>query len=305
MFTVPISEIAEQYNLTTLTKTVDITSKMLSDPYIHRPALQLAGFYDYFDRDRLQLIGKVEYSYLSQMPESDRIETIKKLFGHGIPCLVICRGLEPFPEMIKYAEEYGVPLLLTKEQTMDFMSDAIRWLKVRLAPRVTMHGVLVDIYGEGLLITGDSGVGKSETALELIKRGHRLVADDVVEVKKVSDQTLIGSCPETLRYFLELRGIGIIDVQNMFGVESVKETQNIDLVIKLEIWDNNSNEYDRLGLTDEYIEILGNNIVCHKVPIRPGRNLAVICESAALNRRQKKMGHNSAEVLRGRVFKND
>ncbi|MDR2903283.1 MAG: HPr(Ser) kinase/phosphatase [Clostridiales bacterium] len=302
-YSVPIESLVEEFNLKILTEKVDITQKVLEHPEINRPALQMAGFFDFFDSDRLQIMGLVEYTYLERMQQEERDKTLKKLFEYNLPCCVVCRDLEPFPEMIRYAEENDIPVLSSSASTTDFMGEVIRWLKVYLAPRVTIHGVLIDIYGEGVLIMGESGIGKSETALELIKRGHRLVADDAVEIKKVSNQTLIGSCPEIIRYFIELRGIGIIDVKQMFGVESIKATQNIDLIIKLEVWDKNK-EYNRFGLHEEYMEILGNSIICHAIPIRPGRNLAVICESAAINHRQKKMGYNAAQVLNERVMFN-
>ena len=206
----------------------------------------------------------------------------------------------PTEDMLKLAVQYEVPTFITDRTTSSFMAELIRWLGVKLAPCISIHGVLVDVYGEGVLITGESGIGKSEAALELIKRGHRLVSDDVVELRKVSDVTLVGSAPDITRHFIELRGIGIIDVKTLFGVESVKNTQAVDLVIKLEEWDKDR-EYDRLGLHEEYIEYLGNKIVCHSLPIRPGRNLAVIVESAAVNHRQKKMGYNAAEELYRRV----
>lgn len=207
---------------------------------------------------------------------------------------------EPDEDMLRLAKEYEVPIFTTKQTTSDFMAEIIRWLNVELAPCISIHGVLVDVYGEGVLIMGESGIGKSEAALELIKRGHRLVTDDVVEIRKVSDETLIGTAPDITRHFIELRGIGIIDVKTLFGVESVKNTQSIDLVIKLEEWDRDK-EYDRLGLEEEYTEFLGNRVVCHSLPIRPGRNLAVIVESAAVNHRQKKMGYNAAKELYNRV----
>ena len=207
---------------------------------------------------------------------------------------------EPDEDMLRLAEQYEVPVFSTKMTTSSFMAEVIRWLNVELAPCISIHGVLVDVYGEGVLIMGESGIGKSEAALELIKRGHRLVTDDVVEIRKVSDETLIGSSPDITRHFIELRGIGIIDVKTLFGVESVKNTQSIDLVIKLEEWDREK-EYDRLGLEEEYTEFLGNKVVCHSLPIRPGRNLAVIVESAAVNHRQKKMGYNAAKELYNRV----
>jgi HPr kinase/phosphorylase len=293
----------KEYNLVLLASNVDISDSLLTHPDINRPALQLAGFYDYFDADRIQIIGLVEYTYLQKLSVEERCETLRRLLSHQVSCIVLCRGLVPFPEMIDFAEEFKVPLLGSPDSTTDFMGEVIRWLKVHLAPRITLHGVLVDIYGEGVLIMGESGIGKSETALELIKRGHRFVADDAVEVKRVSHQTLIGSCPELIRYFIELRGIGIIDVKQMFGVESIKATQSIDLIIKLELWDKKK-KYDRLGLREEFLDILGNNIVCHSIPIRPGRNLAIICESAAINHRQKKMGYNAAKILNERVISN-
>ena len=210
---------------------------------------------------------------------------------------------EPDEDMLNLAMKYEVPVLVTHNTTSVFMAEIIRWLNVQLAPCISIHGVLVDVYGEGVLITGESGIGKSEAALELIKRGHRLVSDDVVELRRVSDVTLVGSAPDITRHFIELRGIGIIDVKTLFGVESVKDTQSIDLVIKLEEW-NRDKEYDRLGMEEEYTEFLGNKIVCHSLPIRPGRNLAVIVESAAVNHRQKKMGYNAAQELYRRVQEN-
>jgi len=303
MYTVSLANLIEKFSLKLLTERIEISDKVINHPEINRPALQLAGFYDYFDSDRLQIIGIVEYTYLQKIDLKQRNENLRRMFASKIPCLVISRGLKPFPEMIHLAEEYDVPLLGYEGSTTDFMGEVIQWLKVHLAPRITMHGVLVDIYGEGVFIMGESGIGKSETALELIKRGHRFVADDAVEIKKVSNQTLVGSCPELIKYFIELRGIGIIDVRQMFGVESLKATQSIDLVIKLEHWDQNRT-YDRLGLHEEFMEILGNKVVCHSIPIRPSRNLAVICESAAINHRQKKMGYNAAQILQERVINN-
>ena len=220
-----------------------------------------------------------------------------------MPCIVFCRGIEIKEDIRKIATEVGVPLFRTDKTTSSFMAEVIRWLNVELAPRISIHGVLVDVYGEGILIMGESGIGKSEAALELIKRGHRLVSDDVVEIKKVSDETLIGTAPDITRHFIELRGIGIINVKTLFGVESVKNTQSIDLVIKLEEWVKDK-EYDRLGLEEQYTEFLGNRVVCHNIPIRPGRNLAVICESAAVNFRQKKMGYNAAQELYNTVTSN-
>ncbi|MDR1532664.1 MAG: HPr(Ser) kinase/phosphatase [Clostridiales bacterium] len=296
MFSVTLAEIIAEFKLVTLTSGADTPEGVITHTDINRPALQLAGFYDYFDSARVQVIGMVEYSYLQKLDQLSRSQTLEKLFQHKIPCMVICRGLKPFPEMLLFGDRYGVPVLSSDWNTAEFMAESIRWLKVQLAPRVTIHGVLVDVYGEGILILGESGIGKSETALELVKRGHRLVADDAVEIKRVSNQTLIGSCPELIRYFIELRGIGIIDVRKMFGVQAIKVTQSIDLVIKLELWDS-SRQYDRLGLKEEYMELLGNVVVMNAIPIRPGRNTAIICESAAINHRQKKMGYNAAQAL--------
>jgi HPr kinase/phosphorylase len=303
MSSLKLTKIIDEFSLELLNTSLDITNVNFSYPAINRPALQLAGFYDYFQSDRLQIIGKVEYTFLEKMEENKRRETLKKLFESKIPALVICKGLIPFPEMLEFGNKSKIPVLSCESETSEFMGDVMRLLKTELAPSITMHGVLVDIYGEGVLIMGESGVGKSETALELIKRGHRLVADDAVEIKKVSKNTLVGNSPEVIRYFIELRGIGIINVKQMFGVHSVKETQEVDLVLNLELWDKDK-QYDRLGLEEEYIEILGNSVCYDNIPIRPGRNIAVICESAAINHRQKKMGYNAAKVLNERIIKN-
>ncbi len=300
MYSVKISKLAEEFHLTNLVPSVNLEDKILTKSDVNHPALQLTGFYEHFDNDRLQIFGKVEHSYLSRLEEEQRREILQKFFSFSVASVIICRDLTPFPEMIEFAEKYKVPLLKTELGTSIFMAECIRWLTEQLAERITMHGVLVDIYGEGILIIGESGIGKSETALELIKRGHRLVADDAVEIKKISHDTLIGTSPELIRYFIELRGIGIIDVKELFGVSSVKISQSIDLVIRLEMW-NSEKDYDRLGLGEEYIDILGNKIVCNSIPVRPGRNVAVICESAAINQRQKRMGYNAAEVLSQRI----
>ena len=300
-YSVSLANVVAELNLEVLTPLVDMSTKILTQVNINRPALQLAGFFDYFDDDRLQIIGMVEHTYLQKLSEEARQENLRRIFQRDIPAIVLCRNLVPFPEMLQYANEYGIPLLTTGATTTDFVSDVIDWMKVQLAPRITMHGCLLDIYGVGTLITGDSGVGKSETALELIKRGHRFIADDAVEVRRVSSKTLVGSCPPNIRYFLELRGIGIIDMMKMFGVQSIKPTQAVDLIINLELWDQ-SRAYDRLGQVEEYTEILNNKVSSHSIPIRPGRSLAIICESAAINHRQKKMGYNAADALTERVM---
>lgn len=300
MYTVDLVKLIEKMNLENLTPDIDIKRIKISQPDVNRPALQLAGFFDHFDSERVQIIGYVEYAYMQTFSEDERIKIVSRLMDYKVPCIVFCRNLEVSDKLIEIATEKEVPILRSSKTTSSFMAEVIRWLNVELAPRITIHGVLVDVYGEGILIMGESGIGKSEAALELIKRGHRLVADDVVEIKKVSDETLIGTAPDITRHFIELRGIGIIDVKTLFGVESVKNTQAIDLVIKLEEWDKNKN-YDRFGLEEQYMEILGNKVVCHNIPIRPGRNLAIICESAAVNHRQKKMGYNATQEIFKRV----
>lgn len=300
---VKLSKVIAKMQLENLTPSIDASGIWLHIPEVNRPALQLTGFYEQFDNDRIQIIGNVEYSYLSSLSPDVRYERYVQLLSSNIPCLVFCRDLQPEPEVIKLAEKYQIPILRSNESTSSFMAEVIRWLKVQLAPCIVIHGVLVDVYGEGVLITGESGIGKSEAALELIKRGHRLVTDDAVEIRKVSDESLIGSAPGVTKYFIELRGIGIIDVKTLFGVESVKEQQEINMVIKLEDW-NKDKEYDRLGLEEEYTEYLGNKVVCHALPIRPGRNLAVIVEAAAVNHRQKMMGYNAAKELYRRVQEN-
>ncbi|MCM1308473.1 MAG: HPr(Ser) kinase/phosphatase [Butyrivibrio sp.] len=298
-----VTKIIEKMELKILTPDIDIEGKIVTVPEINRPALQMAGFFDHFDSDRVQIIGRVEAAYMETLEKLTRKERYEQLLSYNIPCIIFCHDENPDEQMIRAARKYQIPLLQTNETTSSFEAEIIRWMKVMLAPMISIHGVLVDVYGEGVLITGESGIGKSEAALELIKRGHRLVTDDVVEIRKVSDETLIGSAPEITRYFIELRGIGIIDVKTLFGVESVKETQGIDMVIHLEDWDKEK-EYDRFGLEEEYTEILGNKVVCHNLPVRPGRNLAVIVESAAVNWRQKKMGYNAARELYNRVQNN-
>ncbi|WWR15677.1 HPr(Ser) kinase/phosphatase [Lachnospiraceae bacterium JLR.KK008] len=300
MSVVKLSRIIEKMKLENLTPEIDIKGNKITQPDINRPALQLAGYFEHFDATRLQIIGFVEYSYMASLEEERKKEIYTKFLSSDVPGVVFCRELRPDDLFKELAVKHNVPLMMTKKGTSAFTAEIIRWLNVKLAPCISVHGVLVDVYGEGVLITGESGIGKSEAALELIKRGHRLVTDDVVELRKVSDETLIGSAPDITKHFIELRGIGIVDVKMLFGVSSVKDTQSIDLVIRLEEWDKDK-EYDRLGLEEEYTEYLGNKIVCHNIPIRPGRNLAIICESAAVNHRQKKMGYNAAQELYARV----
>ena len=303
MYGVTITELIKKMKMKNVLPEIDTDKVVLSHPDVNRPALQLTGFFDHFDRERVQIIGYVEQAYINTLPREVRVERYDKLLSSEIPCVVYSRGQEPDEDMQNLCLHYQVPLMVSDKSTSDLMAEVIRWLKVKLAPCISIHGVLVDVFGEGVLIMGESGIGKSEAALELIKRGHRLVSDDVVEIRKVSDATLVGSAPDITKHFIELRGIGIIDVKSLYGVESVKDTQNIDMVIKLEDWDKDK-EYDRLGLEDRYTEFLGNQVVCHNIPIRPGRNLAIIVESAAVNYRQKKMGYNAAQELYNRVQAN-
>lgn len=303
MYTVSLKKVIKKMQIENLTPEVDVEDIAISQSDVNRPALQLAGFFDYFDHHRIQIIGQVEHTYMEKKGTKQSAEMMERIMTYKVPCIVFCRNLPVPEEFLELSRKHGVPILRTEAATSSFSSELIRWLKVELAPRITIHGVLVDIYGEGVLITGESGIGKSEVALELIHRGHRLVSDDVVEIKKVSDATLIGSAPDITRHFIELRGIGIVDAKTLFGVESVKNTQSIDLVIQLEEW-NKEQEYDRMGLEEKYIEYLGNKVVCHSIPIRPGRNVAIICESAAVNYRQKKMGYNAAREMYNRVTSN-
>ena len=274
---------------------------MVSD--VNRPALQLSGYFEHFEQSRVQIIGTVEYTYLQQLDEEKKEQIYREFMSYDIPCVIFCRDLKPDDTFLRCAMDNDIPVLGTRRTTSAFMAELIYCLSEQLAPCITIHGVLVDVYGEGILIMGESGIGKSEAALELVRRGHRLVTDDVVEIRKINEHMLVGTSPDITRYFIELRGIGIIDVKTLYGVECVKEKQQIDLVIKLEDW-KKENEYDRLGLEEEYTEFLGNKVVCHSLPIRPGRNLAVLCETAAVNHRQKKMGYNAAQELYRRVQEN-
>ena len=301
--TVDMLLMVEKLNLKNLTPDIDLTGRKLASPEINRPAIQLSGYFEHFATERVQILGYVEYTYLQSRSDEEKKPIYERFFSSNIPCVVYTSRTEPEPYALEMANKYDVPVFYSDKKTSNFMAAIIGWLNVQLAPRISIHGVLVDVYGEGVLIMGESGIGKSEAALELIKRGHRLVSDDVVEIRKVSDETLVGSAPDITRYLIEVRGIGIIDVKTLFGVESVKDTQSIDMVIKLEEWDKNK-EYDRLGLEDQYTEFLGNKVICHNIPVRPGRNLAVIVESAAVNYRQKKMGYNAAQELYNRVQAN-
>ncbi|MBD5459824.1 MAG: HPr(Ser) kinase/phosphatase [Lachnospiraceae bacterium] len=296
MASVKLTTFVEKMKLENLAPDIDIRKVKLTLPDVNRPALQMTGYFEHFDAARLQVIGFVEYTYMEGLTDDQKRERYERLMSYDIPCVIFSRSLQPDDIFLEAARKYQRPILGTKQTTSAIISEFTRWLNVQLAPCISIHGVLVDVYGEGVLITGESGIGKSEAALELIKRGHRLVADDVVELRKVSDETLVGSAPDLTKHFIELRGIGIVDVKALFGASSVMDTQQIDLVIRLEEWSRDK-EYDRLGLEEEYVEYLGNKIACHTLPIRPGRNIAMICESAAVNHRQKKMGYNAAREL--------
>ena len=297
---VKLTDLIEKMDLKNLTPDIDLAGKYITVPDINRPALQLTGYFDHFDSVRVQIIGYVEYTYLQTLTAEAKKEVYAQLLSYGVPCLIYTTEILPDEEMLKQANETNTPIFATDKKTSPFQAEVIRWLNVQLAPCISIHGVLVDVYGVGVLIRGESGIGKSEAALELIKRGHRLVADDAVEIRKVSDDTLVGSAPSITKHLIELRGIGIVDVKSLFGVQSVRETQNIDLVITLEEWDKKK-EYDRLGLEEEYTEFLGNKVQCHTIPIRPGRSLAVIVESTAINHRQKQLGYNAAQELYRRL----
>lgn len=300
---VSVSKIVERLDLKVYTDNIDLKKRKIERSDINRPALQLAGYFLHFDSSRVQIVGNVEYFYTKQLEEEKKLEIYRELLGYDIPCIIFSRDLVPDADFLRLAEEGGIPVLGTCRPTSEFTAELIYALGEFLAPCITIHGVLVDVYGEGVLITGESGIGKSEAALELVRRGHRLVSDDVVEITRINDHTLIGTAPDITRNFIELRGIGIVDVKSLYGVECIREKQEIDLVIKLSEWKKDA-EYDRMGMEDEHIEYLGNKVVCYSVPIRPGRNLAVICETAAVNHRQKKMGYNAAQELYRRVQEN-
>ncbi|MBR7101201.1 MAG: HPr(Ser) kinase/phosphatase [Clostridia bacterium] len=292
--TVKLQKIITDFNLEVLNAPDNLNDVVLTQAAVNRPGLALSGFFDCFVTERVQVVGRMEHIYLEKMDPALRKERLKEFYLRKPVAVVIARGIEPFPEAVKYAKKYNVPLLRTKRSTSQFISRIIGSLSVDLAPKITRHGVLVEVYGEGILITGDSGIGKSETAIELIKRGHRLIADDAVEISRVSDITLVGRAPEIIKHYMELRGIGIIDIKRIYGTGAVKDSEKIELVVKFEPWIEGK-MYDRMGIENEYQEILGIKIPSITIPVRPGRNLAVILEIAAMNFRLKKMGYNTAE----------
>ncbi len=301
-FYVTLKQLVDEFNLEVICEGTDLSKRKVISTELNRPGLPITGFFEYFQPERLQILGRVEYTYLKNMTSAERLKIFTEIAAQDVPAIIITRGQEVFPEIVEGAKTNNIPVFRTEEQSSKFMAAVISYLSVALAPRITRHGVLVEVYGEGLLILGESGVGKSETAIELVKRGHRLVADDAVEIKRVSDKTLVGTSPDIIRHFIELRGIGIVDVRRIFGMGAIKETEKIDLVVNLEVWDHNK-QYDRLGLVTEYTDILGLQVPCLNIPVRPGRNLAVVLEVAAMNNRQKKLGYNPAEELNNRLLK--
>ena len=303
-FTIGLSKIISEFSLEVLNMPESDGEIMISSSEVNRPGLHMAGYFEFFDAERIQIIGKSEESFLKRFTEEKAEQRLRELFSRKPVAVVICRNLEVSEIYRKIAEEFGVPLLRTPVSTSEFEAALIAFLNVHLAPRITQHGVLVEVFGEGILLLGESGVGKSETAMELVKRGHRLIADDAVEIKRVSSKSLVGSAPENIRHFIELRGIGIINASRLFGAGAVKLTEKIDLVIKMEPWDVNK-VYDRMGLENQTHEILDLKIPSLTIPVKPGRNLAVIIEVAAMNNRQKKLGYNAAEDLLKKLGMND
>lgn len=295
-FTVPLSGIIKEGQLESIYMPIDSDGILISCCDVNRPGLALGGYFDYFDNDRIQILGRSEYGYLEDLPQELRAQRLDEFLSHRPPALIISRALDILPELKSACEKYGVPLLRTPDATSSFMAQLIAYLNVQLAPRITRHGVFVEVYGEGILLVGDSGVGKSETAIELVKRGHRLIADDAVEIRRVSAKTLVGSAPDNIRHFIELRGIGIVNARRIFGMGAVKVTEKIDMMIQLEQWDSEK-VYDRMGLDNEYADILGITVPMLTIPVKPGRNLAIIIEVASMNNRQKKMGYNAAQEL--------
>jgi HPr kinase/phosphorylase len=293
---VTLSNFIQQLNLEILTVPDDTDKIRITSREVNRPGLMISGFSENFDPTRIQILGKMEFSYLNSLPDDLKMERLNHLFSQNIPAIVITRNMLVQAEIVEAARRNRIPMLRTIEDTSTFMAEAIGYLNTELAPRVTRHGVLVEVYGEGVLIIGDSGVGKSETAIELVKRGHRLIADDAVEIRKISNKRLIGQSPENIQHFIELRGVGIINIARTFGAGAVKQSQEIDMVIEMEQWNPNKS-YSTTGLKDDYTDIMGISVIRSVVPISPGRNLSIIIETAAITNRQKKMGYYAAREL--------
>ncbi len=301
IYTVPFSKIIDEFHLETIYLPDLPENLMISCSRVNRPGLQMVGFYDHYEQERMQIIGKVEHLFMAQLDVEERLRRLEDFFRSEPVGVIVTSSIEISPEMVQMAEEYKVPLLRTAERTSPFMAALIAYLNVQLGPRLTRHGVLVEVYGEGILLLGDSGVGKSETAIELVKRGHRLIADDAVEIKRVSATTLVGRAPNIIRHYVELRGVGIVDVRRLFGMGAVKETEKIDLVINLENWQQGK-MYDRLGLEEKTEDILGIKVPSIVLPVSPGRNLSIVIEVAAMNNRQKRMGYNTAEEFNKKLM---
>lgn len=299
-YSVKLGKIIKEFQLEVLRGSADYENQPLRTVDINRPGLPLTGFLEYFDDNRLLVIGLVETTYLAGLTSDERRASFDRVLSHPVPGLIISRGIEPFPECLEMAEKYDRTILRTQETTSVFTSSLIASLRLHLAPRITCHGVMLEVYGEGILIQGESGVGKSEVAIELIKRGHRMIADDAVDIIRNNAGRLVASCPELIRHYMELRGIGVIDVRRLFGMGAIKDQQEIDLVVKFEPW-NEGRAYDRLGLAHEYIELLDIKLPTLTIPVKPGRNLASIVEVAAMNNRNQKMGHNAARELEQRM----
>lgn len=300
-YSVSLSKVIEAFNLETIYLPTLPEDIEISCSRVNRPGLQFVGFYDHYEQARIQIIGKVENLFIAQLEPEERRRRVEDFFRSMPAGVIVTSSIEIDPSTVEMAEKYGVPLLRTSDRTSEFMAALISYLNVELGPRITRHGVLIEVYGEGILLLGDSGVGKSETAIELVKRGHRLIADDAVEIKKVSATTLVGRAPALIRHYVELRGIGIVDVRRLFGMGAVKETEKIDLVINLENWQQGK-MYDRLGLDSETVDILGIRVPSITLPVCPGRNLSVVIEVAAMNNRQKRMGYNTAEEFNKRLM---
>lgn len=294
--TVSLSQIMKEMTLETVFMPRNPDTVLVESTQVNRPGVELTGFFKFYDNRRILVFGNTEMAYLDGFDSEQRSTILDELMARGAPVVVMCRSFDPFDEMLAAAQKYSMPIVKTSEQTSDLIARLVAYLNVELAPRITRHGVLVEVYGEGILLVGDSGVGKSETAIELVKRGHRLIADDAVEIRKVSSKSLVGSAPENIRHFIELRGVGIINARRIFGMGAVKMTERIDLVVNLEIW-NPDKIYERMGLDEEYTELLGVKLKTVTIPVKPGRNLAIIIEVAAMNNRQKKMGYNAAQEL--------
>ncbi len=299
-YSVKLSTLVDEFNLQKVYTPPHYESVRIVTPDLNRPGMQLVGFFSHFDHERIQLMGTVEIMYLKTLPSSERRKIFAELMKRGIPALIICHQMEVYPECLEMAEKYEVTLLATELDTSVFEAELITNLNIHLGPRITRHGTMLEVYGEGILITGESGVGKSETAIELVKRGHRLIADDAVEIKKVSYRTLFAESPPLIRHYIELRGIGVVDVMRLFGMGAIKTRQELDLIINIETWQEGM-MYDRLGLENQYTTLLGVQVPIMKIPVKPGRNLAVIIEVAAMNNRQKKLGFNSAQEFTERI----